>query len=235
MVLFYGTIKIMKKSKFHKYRNRAEMLRKGGKTYGEINNILNVNIPKSTLSCWFTNVILSSEQIHKIELKKKIIGDKARALAVLSNKRKRKKYFNLIEKRVAYLHKVIKDKDVAKIALAMLYLREGSKRPHGYLVFGNSDPKIIVLFLKLIRYCYNINESKFRCTLQCRADQNIKRLEKFWSYETKIPHTQFYKAQIDPRTIGKPSQNIDYKGVCRIDYFSADLFYEIMKIAEVVQ
>jgi len=66
------------------------------------------------------------------------------------------------------------------------------------------------------------------------ADQNIKKLEKFWSQVTKISLSQFYKARIDPRTIGKPSKKPNYKGVCRIDYFSADLFIELMQIPKII-
>ena len=116
----------------------------------------------------------------------------------------------------------------------MLYLGEGAKNQRGSLMFGNSDPFIISLFLYLLRYCYNIDESKFRCTLQCRADQNSRKLEKFWFQITKIPLSQFYKARIDPRTIGKPSKKLEYKGVCRIDYFSAEIFTELTQIANIV-
>ena len=101
-------------------------------------------------------------------------------------------------------------------------------------MLGNSEPLVIRLFLNLLRYCYNIDESKFRCTLQCRADQNIPKLEKFWSQITNIPLAQFYKARIDPRTIGKPSNNPNYKGVCRIDYFSGDIFMELKQIMSLI-
>ena len=105
---------------------------------------------------------------------------------------------------------------------------EVAKTKRGSLMFGNSDPRVIALFLRLLRQCYNINEDKFRCTLQCRADQNIETLERFWSKITNVPLKQFYKARVDSRTIGKKSRKMDYKGVCRIDYFSADLFNEII-------
>ena len=116
----------------------------------------------------------------------------------------------------------------------MLYLGEGSKARKGSLCFANSDPLVIELFLSLMRKCYSIDTNKFRCTVQCRADQDIKNLENFWMAITKIPKSQFYKAQIDPRTIGKPSRRLAYKGVCRIDYFSADIFTELMVIPKVV-
>jgi len=96
-----------------------------------------------------------------------------------------------VDKRNNHLPFVLKNKNTAKIALAMLYLGEGSKNPkRGSLMFGNSDPLVMSLFLDLLKYCYEIDESKFRCTLQCRADQNIEELEDFWSRVTRIPLSQ---------------------------------------------
>jgi hypothetical protein len=215
-------------------RKKATILRKQGKTYSEIQRKLKKPIPKSTLSYWCKSIKLSKkyrERIQKIFLNN---AKKGRKVALIVNKIKREKYLRSIANRNKHLAKVFKNRGVAKIALAMLYLSEGSKYQRGSLMFGNTDPFIISLYMHLLRRCYNINESKFRCTLQCRADQNIKKLEKFWSHITKIPLSQFYKARIDPRTIGKPSKKLDYKGVCRIDYFSSELFIEIKQIPNII-
>lgn len=48
--------------------------------------------------------------------------------------------------------------------------------------------------------------------MQCRADQNIEDLEKYWLSKVKIPREQFYKAQVDHRTIGKPTKKRIIKG-----------------------
>jgi len=85
-----------------------------------------------------------------------------------------------------------------------------------------------------MRKCYTIDEKKFRCTVLCRADQDTKALEKFWLKITKIPSSQFYKTRMDPRTAGKPSRKLDYKGVCVIDYFSADIFLDLMQIPKTI-
>lgn len=222
------------KSKYHQLKNKAILLRKNGKTYGEIKKILNNPIPKSTLSEWFKNISLSKKQQQRID--RCVLNNihKGHLMALIANKEKRKQYLKSVEQRVKHLKNLVANKDIAKIIVAMLYLGEGSKTQRGSLMLGNSNPKIIDLFLRLLRNCYNIDENKFRCTLQCRADQNIEALEKFWSKTTNIPLSQFYKARVDPRTIGKKSKKIDYKGVCRIDYFSADIFNEIIKIIEVV-
>lgn len=209
-------------------------LRERGKTYSEIQRILRTKIAKSTLSYWCQNIPLPMGYQRKVKEYNKFNLNKARKIAFTANREKREKYLKSVIRRNAHLRGILENRDIAKVALTMLYLGEGSKTQRGSLMFGSSDPFIISLFLHLLRYCYNIDESKFRCTLQCRADQNIKKLEKFWSKITNIVPAQFYKARIDSRTIGKPSRKQDYKGVCRIDYFSADVFTELLQIPKII-
>jgi len=223
------------KSKFYSLKTKVIELRKNGTTYGEIIKILGCKIPKSTLSDWCNSIYLNSEQKKLIDKKVKENCRKGMEVARIVNKERRDIYLNSIIKRNAYLSNILKNKDVCKIALSMLYLGEGSKGlGRGSLRFGNSDPFVIDLFLNLLKKCYSIDEKKFRCTILCRADQNIESLEKFWKKTTKIPKSQFYKTRIDPRTIGKISKKPAYKGVCVIDYFSADIFLDLMQIPKTI-
>ena len=100
--------------------------------------------------------------------------------------------------------------------------------------FGNSDPGIIKLFLNLMRECYPIDETKFRCTVLCRADQDANELEKFWRRITDISKKKFYKTRVDARTIGKPSRKLDYKGVCVINYLSASVYYDLFTLGQMM-
>ena len=222
------------KRQYSHLKNKAIALRKKGKTYGEIRNTLKMPLPKSTLSLWFKDIKLSNRQKINLRenIKNKIIQGQIKAHKQI--KEQRRKYLQEVEGRVIHLKIAMENKDAAKIALAMLYLGEGFKHRKGSMAFGNSDPGTIKLFMKLMRRCYEIDESKFRCTLQCRADQNIRKLEKFWSEVTDIPPNKFYGARIDPRTIGIPTKKLEYKGVCKIDYFSADIYNELIKISEVL-
>src|SRR3989344_125205 len=206
-------------------------LRKIGKTYSEICNLLNKNIPKSTLSSWCRNIIIADK--HKLRIKKimELNLETARGVAARSLRLRRQKYIEIIRKENVHLTDLIKGRNIEKIALAMLYLGEGSKGKRSSLVFGNSNPDIIRLFLTLLRHCYNIDESKFRCTVQCRADQDVLELECHWNKVTKISLRQFYKAQIDPRTVGRETKNKNYKGVCRIDYLSSRIFIDLIEAA----
>jgi hypothetical protein len=174
-----------------------------------------------------------TQRIHSLILAG---ANKARASAIITNRNKRQRYFEELRRRNAEFYGSLDSYWIAKIALSMLYLGEGSKGArHCHVSFGNSDPEVICLFLVLFRRCYQVEERKFRCTVQCRADQNIAELELFWSDLTHIPSRQFYASRIDARTIGKPTKKKEYKGVCRIDYFSPDTYHDLMTTIEVLK
>ncbi len=209
-------------------------MRKHGKTYSEIRNLI-PKVSKSTLSYWLGGLSLSDKQKEKLSqnINKKLI--KARTQSVLIQKKKREKYFSDIENKNAHLIKTLNtDTEAAKLVLSALHLGEGGKNRQGSMQLGNSDPGIVKLFLKLMRTCYDIDESKFRCTILCRADQDIKKLENFWLLTTGISRKQFYKTRIDARTIGKPSRKLDYKGVCVINYFSASVYYDLLTLGKMM-
>lgn len=207
-----------------------------GKTYGEIQQLLKRKFPKSTLSEWCKNVSLPSnyaERISKINLSN--LG-KARSTAVEINKIKREEFFDQINSINMPIALKIHDNDTAKIALSMLCLGEASKYGNGSAFsLGNSDHRIITLFIELLKICLSTFDSKkIRCTVQCRADQDVEKLEGYWQKITKIQKSQFYKTRIDPRTIGKPTKRKGYCGVLRVDYFDRKIQHELESLAQLV-
>jgi hypothetical protein len=214
---------------------RVKLLRQQDLTYDEIRTELNIDIPKSTMATWCKGIRLSENYYLRIEQLCKDRLVLARALALQKHKAQRTAYLQSLLDKNKYLRPLIEDPNTAKIALAMLYLGEGAKSlGRAALMFANSDPLAIKLFLKLLQKCYEIDMSKIRGVVQCRADQNIGHLEEFWYNITAIPKNQWYKTRIDPRSIGKISRKPDYKGVCRLEYFSAHVFLDLMKTVEVL-
>ncbi len=210
-------------------------LRSLGKTYGEINYSINAHIPKSTLSDWCKHTPLPREYAERIQ--KLVVGnlDKARIIALEINRIKREEYIKRIRQASTRTSQTIDNLDVAKVALAMLCLGEASKSVRNTSFYlGNSDPKIIVTFLELLKRCFTFDIKKVRCTVQCRADQNAEDLVGYWMDKTKIPRNLFYKTRIDPRTIGKPTKKKDYKGVLRVDYLDNKVRLELESLAELV-
>jgi hypothetical protein len=214
-------------------KKEAIALRLHGRSYSEISKMLGRNIPKSTFSTWFKGLQLPVDVQEKIKADSLKNLALARNVSLHNNAIKRREYLDKIINSNAHLADIIKNPDIAKVALAMLFLAEGSKRS-GSIVFGNSDPYIIDMFLHLMRICYKVDEEKFRCTVQCRMDQDVHALEVFWSSITKIPLSKFLKAQVDRRSVGKPTKKENYKGVCRINYYSADVFNDLSQVPRII-
>lgn len=206
-------------------------LRAKGMTYREIQDHLGIEVPKGTMSNWCANVTLSPKSKKRIEeiSKDNLKRGRSRAQEVLNETRiAREQKFIIQNEPLFNLYR--KDYMVQKIVLAVLHLTEGHKHKAS-VAFGNSDEDIVSMFMNLMRSVYDIDETKFRITVQCRADQDPERLKNYWSRVTGVSPKQFYKPQIDSRTIGKPTKKPDYKGVCRIDYFSALIDQELKYIA----
>ena len=214
---------------------KAIELRKRGMTYTEIRKALGAKIPKSTLSEWCGKLVLE-EEARKV-LNKKVAGHliSSRVIAQAVLRKKRIEYLYQLDVNNTALVSAFQDPQTAKLVLHALFLGEGFKKAPSKLAFGNSDPFIIRLYLKLLRQTYKIMESSLRLTVQCRADQNVEALEKFWCKVANIPKTQLYKAQIDPRTLGKVTKNIEYKGVCKIDYMVAHVYNDMNSMTRVIE
>ena len=196
-------------------------LRKQGKTYGEIQDMLGQKIAKSTLSYWCKEVSLPPEYTKRVS--ELIVAGltKSRALALAKKQEIRDEKHKQLIHDYAFVKNLLKDKNTALVALAMLCLGEAAKGNNLFL--GSSDERIIRLFIKLLKRCIPFDMEKVRCTVQCRADQNAEELENYWIKVTGIPKRLFYKTRIDPRTIGKPTIQTKYRGVLKVNYFDSQV------------
>ena len=136
---------------------------------------------------------------------------KAQAMAHASIKRKRELHLEKVRRDATTVLKKF-NQDGLKVALAMLYLGEGTKwKSHSGLSLGSSDPNIILLYISLLKKCYKIEPQILKCRVSYRADQNIDELEEYWSTITGISRENFYKTKPDPRTKGKKQKNSTIK------------------------
>ncbi len=217
-----------------KVKKQVWILREKGKTYSEIKRVLGICMPKSTLSDWCRGVKLPIWYDDKIKELNNKSFNKALKIAWASNRKTREDILKSVESEAIKTIAKLDDANL-KIILATLYLGEGSKwKSHSGLVLGSSDPNIILLYITLLDRCYGIKYYDLKCRISYRADQDIKRLEAFWSKVTGIPRGNFYKTIPDPRTIGKKTQNKDYKGVCVISCKGANIQLELEQITNLL-
>lgn len=208
--------------------SKAKDLRSQGFTYREICKEIGEKIPKSTLSSWFKSI---SPPVEYYERMKKLGFANIKLAQEYNKAQLHSRLENLRIKNVSLIKSI--DVSTGKIILAVLYWCEGNKYPASRgLKFGNSDPKMIKLFLTLLRYCYHIDEDKLRLTIQCRSDQDPAVLTLFWTDITQIPRSKHYHPRSDKRSIGKITLKSNYMGVCVIDYFDSNLQCELQFFGE---
>lgn len=127
-----------------------------------------------------------------------------------------------------------KEEEKLKVAGIMLYWGEGSNRKgdrNSTVDFANSDPEMIKLFMKFLRTICGVDGEKLRGYLYCYSNQDVKRLEKYWSNLTGIPLDQFIKSYVredfDPDKKGRTKY-----GTFHVRYSDKKLFLQIQNWIE---
>jgi len=218
------------RSQWYELKSKAISYRKKGYSLRMVEQKL--KIPRSTLSGWFRDVVLTVPQKTKLLNNWKLALVNARVEAVKwHNHQKQLRLTAARQSALESLGKVdLKQKEIIDIALAMLYLGEGTKSSVG-LGLGNSNPMILKFYLRCLQIIYKLDISKVRCDLHLRADQNPSKLKRYWSGELGIPLENFKGAAIDMRTKGRPTYK-SYKGVCVIFCGNAAIQRKLIYLAE---
>lgn len=94
------------------------------------------------------------------------------------------------------------EKEKLKLAALMLYWAEGRKGT-GRIDISNSDPNVILVFLRFLREICGVEERKLAVSLQMFTDQDQSQLMNFWAKITNIPLKQFHRPYV--RTARKGS------------------------------
>ena len=202
---------------------RATELRKLGKSYSEINKEL--NIPKSTLSNWFSDKKWSqsiSRQLarewSKIHTNRLIKINKSRKLKTLDRYRKYRKEaevsFNKLKKNPLFL-----------IGLS-LYWGEGEKIDNGRVGLINTDVALLKIILKFYRKILKVPEEKLRAAIFIYKDNNKEESLKFWSTNLQIARDQFIKTQVLPSRAKITKRKLRH-GICNVYFSSTEMNIKI--------
>lgn len=210
-----------------KTKQKAILLRKRGLSYKLISTQLDV--PKSTLSNWI------SKKLGKFSRSKQLRHlAKIRHLAAEARTRQRLEKLESIEVIVASNFKnfIINDKRIAKTILASLYWAEGAKHKGvSGLKFANTDPELVSLYIKLLRYCYNLNEERFRVKLHVHSYHKQRNCEKFWSKILNIPLNNFNQTYLKERNPKRKFRE-NFKGICFLSYLDSNIRLELLEIGK---
>ncbi len=196
---------------------KALVLRKEGKSYSQIKDILKVN--KSTLSGWLKDYPLSDERIRELR-------DHSEQRIEKYRETRRKTKEARLEKYRQEQEKIILPFDGKELYLAgvFLYWGEGSKTSSGELSLSNTNPSVIRFFMFWAMNSLNVPKEKFSVALHLYSDMDIEKEIDFWSKILEIPTNQFSKPYIKTNS----TRMINYKGgfghgTCNLRVFDTQL------------
>ena len=200
-----------------KEKIQAQKLRHKGRGISEIAQILSVS--KSTVSVWCQNISLNTVQINQLIARQESKNHEGRLRGAEKVRQKRLKEVELLRKQGIKEIGNISEKEFFVAGIAM-YWSEGYTAPVNYEVgFTNSDPRMILFMLEWFKKCCEISNDRFslRVGINEIHKNRIKKVEKYWSYLTKIPLSQFNKISLKKTKSKKIYENHnDHYGTLRI-------------------
>jgi hypothetical protein len=206
---------------------KARELRAKGMTYTEIAGELGVS--KSSVSLWVRDMPregrLSYEQWR--ERNAEALSKRWEELRTIRGARRHAAR----ERAVAEIGS-LSDREIL-IAGAIAYWCEGSKskqhRPQDRIIFVNSDPRLIVFFLRFLALA-GVTPDRLIGRVHIHESADLSGAQEFWQRVTGIPAEQFGRLtlkQHNPKTVRKNIGD-DYHGCLRLEVRrSADLYRQV--------
>lgn len=172
-------------------RLQARKLRLAGKSIKYIAH--KVGVSTSSVSIWCSDIELSPRQIAILIKREGDAAAKGRQVAAKLKRAEKKQ-------RMSHFRDVGQKKigQVSKHGLflvgASLYWAEGSKK-RGMVVFANSDPGMIKVFLKWLEECLGVAKNRLSpfVSINQAHKSRIDKVGKYWSEVTNIPLENFTK------------------------------------------
>ena len=206
-------------------KTKAKLLRKKGYSYGQLTK--EFNVAKSTLHQWIRGLkrpkkFTEQDRIRWIKV--------VQPMGAEMNRRLRIERVDKIKRKVKEeISKFKPSLEVKKSILSMLYWAEGSKTEKE-VNFANTDPKLSLLFITLLRECFEIDEKRLRLRIFIHYYHNKNKIMEFWSNLLDVPIEQFHKAYLKKRSKTKRFRQ-NFAGICFIRYGDVAIKDEILQFA----
>ena len=217
-----------------KDKEKIKKLLLTGKSYSEIEKLLGT--PKSTISTWFGKTI--KRPINRRAILEHLANIRKLAIVALKKKwkRKREEEDRIIKTNVEkeLENYPLGNISVYKSLLAMLYWTEGDKYKNASTSFVNTEPNLLLLYITLLRTCYNIDETKFSIRLRVHYYHSMKKVKNFWAELLNVPLNQFTKISIKKRSKIKRFRK-NFAGICCIRYKDTAVKKELLELGSSLQ
>lgn len=197
-----------------------DLRRKEKLSYSQIKDKLGV--PKSTLSYWLRELPLDESIIKNLQKTGWKKGEISRERFRNTMRQKREKIDYEIYQRYQKKFKNL-SKETFFVAGLVLYLGEGDKKNYSRIALANTDPEIIIFFIKWLVEFLGVDKGTIKVQLHLYEDMDIEKEVKFWQNILGLAKSQFYNPSI--RKLQKAS--FSYKdsirhGTCAIYVLSVE-------------
>lgn len=183
-------------------KSKAITLRKKGLSYNEIRK--EINVAKSTLALWLRDVLLTKNQRQRLYTKQIMILTRGPQSQKERRKREVEKIIEGAEKEIISPLPL----EAYRLFGAALYWAEGRKARDFEIT--NSDPNLIIFFVKWLNDIFGINPDKLTASLNIYHQQKEEEIKRFWSDLTEIPIDNFRKSYIKPSSKNYKKNNLYY-------------------------
>lgn len=207
-------------------KSTALALRRSGKSYNFISSDL--NIPKSTLSEWFSKSKWSKTLSRELNAKAFERNRSKFQKMNEANKKRWELWRENARKEAVVEFKKYKD-DILFCAGIMIYWGEGDKNPKLPVRISNTDPELLKIFTKFLKKFAPDISHKIKAHVILYPDLNETECKAYWSSRVGIGLESFYKTQ---HIIGRhKTRRIGY-GIGAVTVSSGQLKQKILKWIE---
>ncbi len=196
-------------------RQQAIKLRKEGKSYSEIIDL--VPVSQSSLSLWLKNIRLTKEQTKRLLFRKQ----KGQSRGGLVRRKFREELESKIVEEAMGTIQALSKRELWLLGI-IAYWCEGGKQKEGNIsqgvVFANSDPFLLRLFVKWVKEFCQIRNENIVYTLYIHETGNISLALDYWSKILAIDAKEFGKTSIKRHNVLTKRKNTgeNYHGLIRI-------------------
>ncbi len=207
---------------------KARELRKKGESVKDISKI--VGVSKSTASMWVRDIILTVEQLEKLNQKMLKGSELGRTRGAFVQKERRMKLEQDYEEASIQEINSLTDNELLFSGLC-LYWGEGSKKQRE-LSWCNSDPQLINFMILWLKKSYDIDTDRLAVNVainEVHKDRDIL-VKDYWSKTIGIPLDQFRNTIFKKTKLHKIYENFDdHYGTLRVRVLKPGaLWYKIV-------
>jgi transcriptional regulator with XRE-family HTH domain len=182
---------------------------------------IRLGVSKSSVSLWVRDIVLTQAQIEGLKANQHRYGAQNKGARTNSEKFRKQ--------RLAYQQagrERARTGSRLHLMGCMLYWAEGAKKKNA-VYFVNSDPNMMLLFLRFLREEMFIANEAMAVHIHCHTHdpEEIRRIEAYWLDLLRLPKSCLRKTQIKKGSDTR--RNIHVNGVCGVAVNNTELTHHI--------